>query len=450
MIGSNYHAKRMVKVHVARAPQNTYSPSTASTTVQEASGPTHSSVSVSLPTSTATLAGVISFLGVALIIVVGIYLYRRHKNRSVWKRKTPAVEFDPNAFTVEKKGMQQQQRTESPMIPVRSHTYQASVASKDSDDSSTTSESGAGWRPQASPVTTTTTATTPKFRVTNENRGSAPALPKILTDKKRPSRAKAWTDSLALSLDDSLVRSPPPSYDLANSAGPEFLIPVPTMMPVEKGRRAAPTPPTPPAHSSRKSIMSAVAKASSSKPSTPVTPLSSASSMYVQTLTVPVKKDDDAPPSVSSPARSESFAPKDLMMPSPPSSATTSKTKNNSPPSANPFASSEDSYYSGNTSTTSSSSSNSNSIKHKTPRMMHVIAHYTPTLSDELRVHVGDTVKVLEEYKDGWCFAQYVGKADAPKGVVPLICLEERLRMVPVAHSRSPNGSLSSLSSWRH
>ncbi|KAF9556012.1 hypothetical protein CPC08DRAFT_599136, partial [Agrocybe pediades] len=53
---------------------------------------------------------------------------------------------------------------------------------------------------------------------------------------------------------------------------------------------------------------------------------------------------------------------------------------------------------------------------------------YIPTLSDELRVQVGDTVRVLQEYQDGWCFAQYVGKADAPKGVVPLVCLEDRRR----------------------
>ncbi|PPQ84065.1 hypothetical protein CVT25_003668 [Psilocybe cyanescens] len=402
MIGSN-HAKRMVKVNVARTPQD-YSPNSSSATVAEASSPTHSSVSTSLPTSTATLAGVISFLGVAIIVVLGVYLYRRRGNAARWSNR-PAVDFDPNSFTVEKKSMQQ---VASPVAPARSPRYQASISSKDSDDSTSTSES-AGWKPQGSP----------KLRVTNKNRGSAPALPKILADSKRPSRAKAWTESLNLNLDD-IVRSPPPSYDLANSAGPEFLVPVPSQMPVEKARRVTATPPTPPAN--RKS----------SKPSTPVTPVSS-SGQYVQTLTLPAKRDDGVPASVPSPARSESFAPKELMLPAPTSAA--SKAKHSPPANANPFASQEDSYY-----------TNSN----KKPRMMHVIAHYTPTLPDELRVHVGDTVRVLEEYKDGWCFAQYVGKADAPKGVVPLICLEERLRMVPVAHSRSPNGSFSSFSNWHN
>jgi hypothetical protein len=79
---------------------------------------------------------------------------------------------------------------------------------------------------------------------------------------------------------------------------------------------------------------------------------------------------------------------------------------------------------------------------------MNVIAPYTPTLSDELRVQVGDTVRVLQAYQDGWCFAQFVGKGDAPKGVVPLVCLEDRKRVVPVAHKTS-NGSLSSLNNWR-
>jgi hypothetical protein len=84
----------------------------------------------------------------------------------------------------------------------------------------------------------------------------------------------------------------------------------------------------------------------------------------------------------------------------------------------------------------------------KTVRLMNVIGPYTPTLSDELHVRAGDTVRVLQEYQDGWCFAQFVGKVDAPKGVVPMVCLQERKRMVPVARKTS-NSSVSNLVNWR-
>lgn len=234
-----------------------------------------------------------------------------------------------------------------------------------------------------------------------------PAVPKAVADKRRPSRSKPWLKSLNLSLDSEMVGSPPPAYDIANSGAPQFVVPLPSGFPPEKVKMS-PTPPTPPAN--RKS------HASTSKKS------------KVQTLVV---TKENIPASITSPARSESFAPKDLVPPPP--VAGPSKTKVNDLVSANPFASRED-----------------NSAK-TTPRMMNVVSYFTPTLADELRVQVGDTVRVLEEYQDGWCFVQYVGKADAPKGVVPLVCLEERSRMVPVAHTRSPNGSLSSLngSGWR-
>jgi hypothetical protein len=84
--------------------------------------------------------------------------------------------------------------------------------------------------------------------------------------------------------------------------------------------------------------------------------------------------------------------------------------------------------------------------------MMTVAAAYTPTLPDELRVTVGDTVRLLQEYKDGWGFVQYVGKIDSPKGVVPMVCLQERRRMVPsIQHKTSTGstGSQSSMTGWR-
>jgi len=83
----------------------------------------------------------------------------------------------------------------------------------------------------------------------------------------------------------------------------------------------------------------------------------------------------------------------------------------------------------------------------KLPRLMNVVALFTPNLPDELHVKIGDTVRIIEEYQDGWCFAQFLGKRDAPKGVVPLTCLQERKRLVPFTHKAS-NSSLTSLN-WR-
>jgi hypothetical protein len=61
---------------------------------------------------------------------------------------------------------------------------------------------------------------------------------------------------------------------------------------------------------------------------------------------------------------------------------------------------------------------------------MNVVSLFTPNLPDELHVKVGDVVRIFEEYKDWWCLAQFVGKKDAPKGVVPLVCLQERKRVM--------------------
>lgn len=42
------------------------------------------------------------------------------------------------------------------------------------------------------------------------------------------------------------------------------------------------------------------------------------------------------------------------------------------------------------------------------PRTMVVTATFTPSLSDELPITIGETVSMLEEYIDGWCFVQRV------------------------------------------
>ncbi|KAF9266484.1 hypothetical protein L218DRAFT_996666 [Marasmius fiardii PR-910] len=60
------------------------------------------------------------------------------------------------------------------------------------------------------------------------------------------------------------------------------------------------------------------------------------------------------------------------------------------------------------------------------PRLMSVINTFTPSLEDEMLIHIGDTIRMLEEYTDGWCLVQRIGKSDAPRGVVPRFCLVER------------------------
>ena len=63
---------------------------------------------------------------------------------------------------------------------------------------------------------------------------------------------------------------------------------------------------------------------------------------------------------------------------------------------------------------------------------MTVIAPFTPTMEDELPLKVGDTVRIIEEYRDAWCLVQLVGRIDSPRGVVPCVCLQERKRIIPV------------------
>ncbi|KAF7295639.1 C3H1-type domain-containing protein [Mycena indigotica] len=61
-----------------------------------------------------------------------------------------------------------------------------------------------------------------------------------------------------------------------------------------------------------------------------------------------------------------------------------------------------------------------------TSKLMNVVNPFTPTMDDELPIQVGETVRVLEEFQDGWALVQRLGRMDAPKGVVPVTCLRER------------------------
>lgn len=59
-------------------------------------------------------------------------------------------------------------------------------------------------------------------------------------------------------------------------------------------------------------------------------------------------------------------------------------------------------------------------------KLMKVANTFAPNLADELHITVGDTVRMLEQYEDGWCFVQLVGRMDSRKGVVPRFCLVDR------------------------
>ncbi|KAF5338730.1 hypothetical protein D9611_013370 [Ephemerocybe angulata] len=87
--------------------------------------------------------------------------------------------------------------------------------------------------------------------------------------------------------------------------------------------------------------------------------------------------------------------------------------------------------------------------KDNLPRLMTVVAPFMPTLEDELPLKVGDTVRVIEEYRDGWCLVQQVGRIDSPRGVVPCVCLQERKRIVPVPVNVGGPSHQNTAGQWR-
>ncbi|KAF8197538.1 hypothetical protein BJ912DRAFT_953735 [Pholiota molesta] len=328
-----------------------------------------------LPSSTAAFAGVGAFLGLILISVGGCCFYRRRKLRSQ-TRKAPSASFDQSAFVGEKKnpfttGLEPPIRVDlTPALKARPPPLPIAPSSASSSEETGKSQSSGAFRVINNPDRLTT----------------MPALPKAAAEKRRPSqrhKASGWNSPNP----EEFIGSPPPSYDMANGFSP-------AQLPPQKAS-ASPTTPTPPAP-----------HVSHSKPSK--------KGANLQSLVVP---QHDVPAPVPSPARSESFAHKDIAIPAPVVSALASSM---------PW----------------SSSSNENTPKGsgfgfdaKGPRMMTVIAPYTPTLADELYVGVGDTVRLLQEYQDG------SGSS---------VCLQERKRVVPAVSHKISNSSVSSFTtSWR-
>jgi hypothetical protein len=95
-----------------------------------------------------------------------------------------------------------------------------------------------------------------------------------------------------------------------------------------------------------------------------------------------------------------------------------------------------------NRSTSISSDSSSPKDPNRLPRTMVVAQTFAPTMGDELTVAVGERVRMLEEYADGWCLAE----RGSERGVVPRFCLGERerraIRSSPAVTVTPPQGSI--------
>ena len=249
----------------------------------------------------------------------------------------------------------------SAILPVRPQYYPESSSS-----TSTCDENVIGRQPQSI------------ADVNEDENMTIPTLvfPKPLVEKKpRTPRSKpTWLSPITIAEE---VKSPPPTY----SPERQMSFPIPPQNHSQMAR-ATLVPTTP-----RKSRASLKSLASS------------------QSLIIP----DFEPMPVVSPARSESFAPKDLDLPSPTSPHTPPANFNSGSAGGqigfSPIEQDED-------------------VGLAPSRLMTVAARYSPNLPDELPVKLGDIVRIITEYKDGWCFAQLLGTIDAPKGVIPLVCLQ--------------------------
>jgi len=216
-------------------------------------------------------------------------------------------------------------------------------------------------------------------------------FPKPLAEKKpRTSRSKpTWLSPITISEE---VKSPHLAYG-TSSPERQLSFPSPPQNYPQMGR-ATLVPTTP-----RKSRSSLKSLASS------------------QSLIIP----DFEPMPVVSPARSESFPHKDLDLPSPPPRTPPANFNSGSAGGQIGFSPIEE----------------DEEVGLAPSRLMTVVARYTPNLPDELHVKLGDIVRVIAEYKDGWCFAQLLGTIDAPKGVIPLVCLQAAFTHTHKASNKS-------------
>ncbi|KAF5330773.1 hypothetical protein D9619_005308 [Psilocybe cf. subviscida] len=416
--GARVAHRRMMKVVKLEAREDVAYPSQqslgasgtmASAQATSSPSPTSAPFVSALPVSTAAIAGVGAFLVLLVILVAGGCFWRRRKLRAK-KANSSTIQFDRDVFAAEKKsyGLQAHLVADLSSIPMQSPTETTSSPRIQHTPTESESSTYVGWKPQASAALRVANQTTPADRTTSSS-SYLQKPPKALSKKHSLSQhlKPLWSPA-----PEDLARSPPPAYDFSNGV-PGLYFPSPSDLQKQKTAARTPAPPPTPA---------------ANKPAKLTIP---------SVLTVPETEHTTLP----SPARSESFAPKDLVVPQTKNVASLDDGPGSSVTQTPPSSS-------GSTQTFNSSTSSGK----KLPRMMTVSAAYTPTLPDELRVTVGDTVRLLQEYKDGWGFAQYVGKIDSPKGVVPMVCLQERRRMVPsIQHKTSTgsNGSQSSVTGWR-
>lgn len=65
----------------------------------------------------------------------------------------------------------------------------------------------------------------------------------------------------------------------------------------------------------------------------------------------------------------------------------------------------------------------SGSLSKEKPKLMKVVNTFAPNLEDEITISIGETIRLVEEYPDGWCMIQC---KDSRTGVVPRFCLVDR------------------------
>ncbi|ORZ16923.1 hypothetical protein BCR42DRAFT_413513 [Absidia repens] len=56
--------------------------------------------------------------------------------------------------------------------------------------------------------------------------------------------------------------------------------------------------------------------------------------------------------------------------------------------------------------------------------IFNVVSTYSPTLSDEVDIQLGDRIEILVEYDDGWCQGINLTQGNT-KGVFPRHCVEQ-------------------------
>lgn len=66
----------------------------------------------------------------------------------------------------------------------------------------------------------------------------------------------------------------------------------------------------------------------------------------------------------------------------------------------------------------------------RSSRVLLVTESFVPSLVDEVPLLVGEMVRLLDEYPDGWAFIQRQDASDGDKGFVPRRCLQEQVKPV--------------------